>query len=122
MENWTLTWTILTELTDTEINNLEDDIAGVYRLSYESENGEYYVFYVGQSDNIKNRLSQHKSQNEENVCIRNFLSTKKCFFRYALITKPYIRDAAEKQMYKHFEPSCNGKEPSGRDDVKVNLT
>jgi len=36
--------------------------------------------------------------------------------------KSYIRDAAERQMYKQYEPSCNEKEPDGRDDVKVNLT
>lgn len=122
MENWTLTWTRLAAASEININAIGEDLAGVYRLSYLADNGDYYVFYVGQSENIKKRLLEHLSSKEENVCMRNYLTTKKCFFRYAKVTKSYIRDAAEKQMYKRYEPSCNELEPTGRNDVKVNLT
>lgn len=122
MENWTLTWTQLAELSDISVKKLADNLAGVYRFSYKADDGNYYVFYVGKAEDIKKRLLEHLSSSEQNVCIKNYLATKKCFFRYAKITKDYIRDAAEKQMYKQYEPSCNDKEPEGRDDVKVNLT
>lgn len=122
MENWTLTWTKLTGLKETFVKALADNLPGVYRLSYEAEDGNYYVFYIGKAEDIKKRLLEHLSSGEKNVCIRNYLSTKNCFFRYAKITKSYIRDAAERQMYKQYEPSCNENEPEGRDDVKVNLT
>lgn len=122
MENWTLTWTKLTELSDSTVKTLTNNVAGVYRLSYLADDGSYYIFYVGQSEDIRKRLLEHLSSNEQNVCIKNYLASKKCFFRYAKITKSYIRDAAERQMYKQYEPSCNEKEPEGRDDVKVNLT
>lgn len=122
MENWTLIWTKLVELTDAEVRSLSDSLPGVYRLSYMHDNGNYYVFYVGQSEDVKKRLLEHRSSNEQNVCIKNFLSTKKCFFRYAKVSTKDIRDAAEKLMYKQYEPSCNEKEPAGRDDIKVNLT
>ena len=122
MENWTLTWTKLTPLEKKSVEALPNDLPGVYRLSYKAEDGNYYVFYVGKAEDINVRLSQHLSPNEDNVCIKNYISTKSCFFRYAKITESYIRDAAEKQMYKQYEPTCNDKEPEGRDDVKVNLT
>lgn len=122
MENWKLIWTKLTAASETAARAIGDNLAGVYRLSYLADDGSYYIFYVGQSEDIKKRLLEHLSSNEKNVCIKNYLTTKKCFFRYAKITKAYIRDAAERQMYKQYEPSCNEKEPDGRDDVKVNLT
>lgn len=122
MENWILTWTKLTSLDEKSVETLPNDLAGVYRLSYKADDGSYYVFYVGKAENIKVRLLQHLSSSEDNVCIKNYLDTKNCFFRYAKITKSYIRDAIERQMYKHFEPVCNDKEPQGRDDVKANLT
>ena len=122
MENWKLIWTKLTPVSETTAKAIGDNLAGVYRLSYLADDGSYYIFYVDQSEDIKKRLLEHLSSNEKNVCIKNYLTTKKCFFRYAKITKDYIRDAAKKQMYKQYEPSCNSKEPEGRDDVKVNLT
>ena len=61
MENWTLTWTKLSYLDQKTIKELSDNMAGVYRLSYKAENGDYYVFYVGQAEDIKKRLSEHLS-------------------------------------------------------------
>lgn len=122
MENWKLTWTKLTEFNKDSIESLLDDLPGVYRLSYYKEDDKnYYVFYIGQSKDIKKRFLEHLSENGENICIKNFLATEKCFFKYAKITKDYIRNAAERQMYKHYVPSCNSIEPEGRDDVRVNL-
>lgn len=121
MENWTLTWTKLTLLEKTGISKMSDGLAGVYRLSYKGEDGSIYVYYVGQAADIKTRLLQHLSDTEPSEKIKYYL-TKECYFRYAQISKDYIRDAAEKQMYKQYQPPCNEKEPQGRDDVKVNLT
>lgn len=122
MENWTLTWTRLTKLSDSLVRELTSNLPGVYRLSYKADDGNYYVFYIGKAEDVKKRLLEHLSPSEQNVCIKNYLATKECFFRYAKITEAYIRDAAEKQMYKQYEPTCNDREPEGRDDVKVNLT
>ena len=122
MESWTLTWTRLAPLNEAAVTALEDNMPGVYRFSYKADDGNTYVFYVGKAEDIKRRLLEHLSSSEPNVCIRNYLGTKTCFFRYAKVTKDYIRAAAEKQLFKHFAPSCNEKEPEGRDDVTVNLT
>lgn len=122
MENWTLTWTKLAELKEGKVNELPGGTTGVYRLSYRSEDGNFYVFYVGQADDIKSRLLEHISAAEENVCIKNYIDKKSCFFRYAIVTKDHIRDAAERQMFKQYEPECNDKEPYGRDDIILNLS
>ena len=121
MENWTLTWTKLTKLSSENINKIKDNSFGVYRLSYEAEDGNYYVFYVGQAEDIKKRLQEHISTEEQNICIKNYISSKNCYFRFAIVTKSYIRDAAEKQMFKHYEPSCNEREPEGSDEIRINL-
>ena len=122
MENWTLTWTKLTQLNKNVVEALKNDLPGVYRFSYKSDDGNYYVFYVGQTENIKQRLLEHLSENGEDICIESYLKTKSCFFRYAKITKKYVRDAAERQMYKQYEPDCNDIEPEGSDNIKVNLS
>jgi len=122
MENWTLTWTKLTALTEGIINSIPTDKSGVYRLSYKSNDGNYYVFYVGQAEDIKKRLLEHLSVYEENECIKDHLRTKECFFRYAVITRKNVRDATERAAYREYKPSCNYQEPSGSDTIQVNLS
>lgn len=122
MENWKLTWTKLVSLDQASVNNLANNLPGVYRLSFKSDDGNFYVFYVGQANDIKKRLQEHINQTEMNVCIKNYVATKPCYFRYAKITQSFLRDATEKQTYKKYEPVCNLTEPSGRDDISINLT
>lgn len=121
MEKWTLTWTKLARLDDTTLSSLSDRIPGVYRLSYKADDGNYYVFYIGQAEDIKVRLQQHLSSSESNVCIKNYCATKSCFFRFSKITQADLRNAVEKIMYKHYQPACNITEPEGRNDIEVNL-
>ena len=120
MEEWTLSWTRLTPIE--EASSLADGIAGVYRLSFKHEDGNFYVFYVGQAEDIKQRLLQHQSPSESNPGIRAYLNSKQCFFRYAQITQGDIRGAIERQAYKYYQPKCNETLPQGRDDIKGNLT
>ncbi len=122
MENWTLTWTKRTALTEDIINSIPEVISGVYRLSYKSNDGSYYVFYVGQAEDIKQRLFEHLSIYEENECIKDHLRTKECFFKYAVITRKNVRDATERAAYREYKPSCNYQEPSGNDSIQVNLS
>lgn len=122
MESWTISWTKLTSLTEQSIEVLSAGIGGVYRLSYKSSDGNYYVFYVGQAEDIKERLLQHLSASEMNECIKNYLRTEDCFFRYAKITRQYLRDATERKAYGEYGPKCNYQEPSGSLEIDVNLT
>lgn len=121
METWTLTWSTLTPISEEAVRALPDNIPGVYRLSYLREDGKYYVFYVGQARDIKKRLLEHLSPEEQNVSIKNYLA-KGSAFRYTQITQEDIRSAIEKQAYRYYQPSCNQVEPAGREDIKGNLT
>lgn len=120
MEEWKLVWIRLTPIN--EASSLPEGIAGAYRLSYKHEDGNYYVFYVGQAQDIRERLLQHQGPSETNPGIKAYLSSKQCFFRYATIAEGYVRDAIEKQAYKYYQPECNETMPQGRDDVKGNLS
>ena len=121
MEKWTLTWTKAIPLDRANVCKIPDNIAGVYRLSYKAENDNLYIFYVGQTVDLRTRVLQHLPDTETNEKIKYYLA-KSCYFRYAQISKEYIRSAAERQMYRQYEPSCNDREPQGREDVRVNLT
>lgn len=119
MENWTLTWSRLTAITSlTSI--LIPNFTGVYRLSYRSGDGKIYVFYVGQADDLRARITQHLSQNEGNPCIRKMLTSYTCYIRYARVSERRVRDGAERFLYRHFSPSCNTVEPAGP-DISINV-
>lgn len=122
MENWTLTWTKLLPLELETIREIKDNIPGVYRFSYK-EGNNYYVFYVGQAKkNIKERIFKHFSGAGGNDCVGYYLTTKKeCFLRYTQITRDYVRDSTERQVYDNFTPACNEIRPGGRDDIKVKV-
>jgi len=119
-------WSNLIPLGEDTIQQMADNIPGIYRLSYLSQNssGEtsYYVFYVGKSENsIKKRLQDHINNINSNGCIKNHISANKCYFRYARIDKGDIRSSAELQAYKHYTPSCNEVVPEGDENITVNM-
>ena len=122
METWKLTWTKLNPFNKESIDSLSDDIAGIYRLSYESDDGKFYVFYVDQCENLKKKLLEYLEGKKIDICISNYLLKKKCFFRYEKVAEEDIRRAAKKQMYKKYEPICNEIEPEGEEGIRVNLT
>lgn len=112
MENWSLTWSRLIEITPLT-SLLLPSFPGVYRLSYKNNDGKIYVFYVGQADNLQLRINQHLSVNEENVCIKRMLSNNTCYLRYARVNDSRVRSGAELALYRHYSHSCNLIEPSG---------
>lgn len=106
-----LNWTNLTELTKTGVSNIKE-IAGIYRLSYHNPNDQkYYVYYVGQAQNLKTRLSEHLIENETNKCCNQYLNKYNCYFRAAAISKQTDRDGVEVTLYNHFGPSCPERIP-----------
>lgn len=118
MENWTLSWSKLTAFNSANVNSLDSNIEGVYRLSRQ-EGDKIFVFYIGKGK-IKDRLLKHL-ESEENDCLKATIKSYTCFFRYSIITREDVRKAAERKMYKVYQPSCNSVEPDGRDDIGVNL-
>lgn len=119
MEEWTLTWSRLSLITQAA-PLLTPNLAGVYRLSYRSSDGNIYVFYVGQANDLRARINQHLSSNETNLCIRKMLTSYTCYVRYARIDRPSVRDGAELFLYHYFSPSCNLTEPTGP-KISINI-
>ncbi len=119
MQKWTLTWSKLLNLEPLSSLLYIPEVSGVYRLSYRSSDGNIYVFYVGQATNLKERINQHLSQDEANLCIKKMLANYSCFVRYARIDDQEVRNGAESFLYKHYTPSCNITEPFGS-NIEVN--
>lgn len=99
-------------ITESNINNLNDNIAWVYRLWFINPNdNEYHVFYIGQANDIKRRMKEHISVNEPNTCIKNYFKKYVCGFRYCSATTQQERDNEESLLYEKFSPDCNIQTP-----------
>ena|ERR1035437_5379344 len=119
MENWTLIWTKLTSLKKTNINTIPTKTAGAYRLSYKHEDGNYYIYFVGESADLRKTLMEHLD-NEVNACLLSYNNYDR-FFRYAIISEEYVRKATIGVMYNNYKPACNEVIPLFREDIIVNL-
>jgi len=109
-----LKWTERIPLTQSGVNRIKA-IAGVYRLiNYNRTDDKYYVYYVGQADDLNNRLAQHLPGNETNECCQKYLNDYTCYFRAAAISGQADRDGAEVALYNKFKPTCVERIP----DVK----
>jgi len=80
--------------------------AGVYRLIYKSDD-DYYVFYVGQSNNLNRRLLEHLSSSETDSCIKRHLRDYNCFFRFIEISSQDERNRVEREQIEKYNPNCN---------------
>ena len=99
-------WSIRYEYTDSNIRDNAPSTSGVYRLIYHI--GEsYYVFYVGQSDDLKKRLGEHLSASEVNNCIEKYIKECPCYFRFIELATQRERDAVEKEEILKYDPTCN---------------
>jgi excinuclease UvrABC nuclease subunit len=92
--------------TEKDVNSYAPSKAGVYRLIYHSGD-KYYVFYVGQSENLKERLLSHLNTSEPNACIKKHLKDYTCYFRCIEVTTQEERNKIEEQQIDEYSPSCN---------------
>src|SRR4030042_818696 len=102
MANWSNRYSY----TEGDVEKYAPSTAGVYRLIY--KNGEdYYVFYIGQSNNLARRLLEHLSSSEQDSCIKRHLREYNCFFRFSEISSSDDRDRVEREQIDEYGPSCN---------------
>jgi len=80
---------------------------GVYRLIYK-KGEEFFVFYVGQSENLERRLLEHLDPNEPDACIRRHVREHSCYFRWLEVSSAAERDRIEREQIKKYTPTCNG--------------
>ena len=115
-----LNWTEQISLTQQGVNRIKT-IAGVYRLVYyDGGKGGYYIYYVGQAEDLNDRLSQHLPGNEKNACCQRHLSNYSCYLRAAAISQQSDRDGVEITLYNHYKPSCVERIPDV-DPININF-
>ena len=115
-----LDWNKLTEFSPGNIEALGDYIRGVFRLSYQHKDGNIYVFYVGESGNIKSDLLSLNSH-PNNQCLESHTKTFKCFFRYAPVEQSELRKKVLEQLYKFYQPNCNEPISIINNDIEINV-
>jgi hypothetical protein len=101
-----LNWTNRIKLNTTGVSSTRE-IPGVYRLIYlNPKDNNYYVFHVGQAENLKASLAQHLPWREQNPHLAYYLKNFRCFFRAATVEHQVERDMTEVALYKYFLPQC----------------
>jgi hypothetical protein len=84
--------------------------------------------YVGESDDLRRRFSEHLRDDERNECVRDYVKNYNTFFRYAQeFPNEEDRKDIEKALYDRYKHRCNsepyGHAPSGSGrNVVVKLT
>ncbi len=99
-------WSDLFEYTEEKVKKLTPTSAGVYRLCYKKDE-KYYVYYIGQSDNLERRLLEHLSSAEENDCIKRYKKDSICYMRWVTISTQTERDKIEEEQISKYTPICN---------------
>lgn len=110
-----LSWHPYRPLTWANVQTYAPASAGVYKLAVLTTERRLSVFYVGQALDLDARLKDHLSDAEPNPCLRETVRRYDCRFSVASVASQQDRDAAERNLYFHFRPSCNEIVPSGPD-------
>ena len=116
-----LKWTQRISLDEDSVGTI-NSVAGVYKLMhYDSSKKKYYVHYVGQASDLKDRISKHLPDAETNKCCKKHLDEYDCYFRAAAVSKQEDRDGAEVALYNEYKPSCVEKVPDV-EPIEINFT
>ena len=100
-------WSRLHEYNEENVRQWAPTSGGVYRLSCEEGDREYRVFYVGQSDDLHGRLTEHLNPSEPDECIKKYLGKYACYFRFIEIATEAERDRVEGEQIRKYRPECN---------------
>jgi len=99
-------WSQMYRYTDAEVRRCAPAAGGVYRLLY-TQNGSTHAFYVGQSNNLAERLLAHLSSADLNACIRRQVQTGNCYFDFARVSTEAARQQVEAEEIARLRPTCN---------------
>jgi len=107
-----LNWTPRTRLSEKDITYIPAQ-AGVYRLAYYDEKKDkYFVYFVGQAENLYEAIQKHFPEREINPCCQKYLKSHLCFARAAIVPESEVRDGVEVALFQHFMPPCIGQIPN----------
>jgi len=99
------------------------DKAGIYIISTRQEDDhQYEVKYVGQTDNLQNRVIEHWSKHEKNKKLKDHIAEKYVMkFNYSEVELKSTRDGMVLYMHKIFDPPFNHNVPPGEDIIKCTM-
>lgn len=119
-----LTWISLTKLDIDNISKINNNIHGVFRLSYKHKDGNIYVFFVGGGNNIKEELKKllEKEKDKDNECISSHLRSFECYFRYAELKQTEYINSVLGELYKFYQPACNEPIETNGNNIQINVT
>jgi len=121
VEKIELIWKGILTLDKATISKLDDNISGIYRLSYKHIDTNIYVNYVGKTDDLKKQLLLHISKEETNTCIKGFQSSSTCYFKYAQIKEGIQKDIAYGLLHNFYQPNCNTDKPMVDENFTINV-
>lgn len=83
--------------------------AGVYKISRKNPNKASKVIpiYIGQSNDLRRRLTDHLSENEPNGSLKEKVSAEPLWISWAEISRIGDRTTEETDRVEHFHPECN---------------
>ena len=90
-----LDWSASVRCTAEEIDKHVPAEPGIYRISHR----QTWVDYVGQAENLKEKLKQHLLPSEPNSRLREKLKNYECTARYAIVRSQADRNGAERALY-----------------------
>ena len=97
------------------------ETAGIYCLLVQHRNGSYGLCYVGQADNLRERLRDHQQLLEPNEGIRTYLSQYVLKAVWIQVPVAEDRDAIELYLYNTYKPSLNKQTPPGNKMLAVTV-
>ncbi len=116
-----VTWSgFFTPYTETKVKAVAPESAGVYLLWVQLKTEKWKCFYAGQASNLKSRLLEHLSINEENKCIKTNVNNYICGFEFAKVAIQNDRDGIERYLIDYYNPECNNYVPNCK-PIEINL-
>ena len=88
-----------TPYTEQEVKKYVPIDSGIYLLWVQLKNEKWRCSYVGQADDLEDRLLNHLSKFEENECIKTKASKYVCGFEYAKVSRESDREGIENFLY-----------------------
>jgi len=87
--------------------------SGVYKLARSSGAGRMKVFFVGQAEDLGERVAVHLGAGEPNAAIKKTMAAGTCKVAFATLASSKQRDGVERALYDYYGPVCNTKAPTG---------
>ncbi len=115
-----ITWSIFQRLNIENASKSVTNQAGIYLLWVQLKTEKWKCYYVGQAENLQERLLDHCSQDEQNDCIKNNVQNYVSGYEYAKVSRQAERDGIQKYLYDNLKHECNKQDPGGT-SIEVNL-